>query len=213
MFSKKANFGIVLILAALISLAGCAKPTEDPVLRITQIASTVQAEMTQNALLTPSPTATYTPTVTPTITPTPTVSTTIQAYTPTNISVNSTSSAGDNASYVADVTVPDGTIVKAGSTFTKTWTVQNTGKTTWTTDYQLIYLDGVMGTNNLQAVKLTAPVAPGASVDISVDFTAPQVDGSYISYWKMYSASGYLFGDALNVKFVVGIPPTETPSP
>ncbi len=205
MFSKKVQFGILLMLAGSLVLAGCAKPTEDPSVKITQIAMTVQAEITQNALLTPSPTATFTPTVTPTITPTPTLSGATPTPTATRGIVTNPSS-GDGATYVADVTIPDGTVVTAGSTFVKTWTVQNTGKTTWTKDYQLIYLDGVIGANNLQAVKLTAPVAPGGTVDISVTFIAPQVNGTYISYWKMYSAAGYAFGDALNVQFVVGTP-------
>lgn len=216
MFKKKAATGFLIACTAAIILAGCAKPTEDPTVRITQIAMTVQAEITQNALLTPSPTATLTPTVTPTITPTPTLSATLSTATPISIPTGLASTSGDNAAFIADATIPDGTVVTAGSSFVKTWTIQNTGKTTWTTDYQLIYLDGVMGTNNLQAVKLTAPVAPGASVDVSVNFTAPQMNGSYISYWRMFSASGYLFGDTLNVQFTVGTPsetPTSAPAP
>ena len=46
--------------------------------------------------------------------------------------------------------------------------------------------------------------------NISVDFTAPQTNGSYISYWKMYNASGYVFGDAMNVQFSVGTPSPTT---
>jgi hypothetical protein len=211
MLSKKVQFGILLLLASALVLTGCASPTEDPTIKITQIAMTVQAEITQNALLTPSPTATFTPTVTPTITPTPTLS---GSPTPAaTLAVVTPPSSGDNAAWVADVTIPDGTVVTAGSNFTKTWTIQNTGTTTWTKDYQLVYLDGILGTNNLRAVKLTAPVAPGGTVDFSVDFTAPQVDGTYVSYWKMYNASGYFFGDSpLNLVFVVGIPTTATPT-
>ena len=204
MFSKKVQFGILLMFAGTLALSGCAKPTEDPSVRITQIAMTVQAEITQNALLTPSPTATFTPAPTATITPTPTLSGSPTPAATRAVVVNP--SSGDNAIYMDDVTIPDGTVVTAGSTFVKTWKVKNTGTTTWTKDYQLIYLDGVMGTDSLQAVKLTAPVAPGETVDISVNFTAPEVNGSYISYWKMYSAAGFVFGEALNVQFVVGTP-------
>jgi len=204
MFSKKVQFGILLMLAGTLALSGCAKPTEDPSVRITQIAMTVQAEITPNALLTPSPTATFTPAPTATITPTPTLSGSPTPAATRAVVVNP--SSGDNAIYMDDVTIPDGTVVTAGSTFVKTWKVKNTGTTTWTKDYQLIYLDGVMGTDSLQAVKLTAPVAPGETVDISVNFTAPEVNGSYISYWKMYSAAGFVFGEAFNVQFVVGTP-------
>lgn len=207
MFSMKAKFGILLTLVAALALAGCAKPTEDPTVKITQIAMTVQAQLTQNSLLTPSATATFTPTFTATpVPPTPTLNSTAITMTPTMRKTLSVGSTGDNAAYVADVTIPDGTVVAAGSAFVKTWTIKNTGTTTWTKDYQLIYLDGQMGTNNLQSVKLTANVAPGATVDISVDFTAPETNGSYVSYWRMYSAGGYVFGDSMNVQFTVGVP-------
>ena len=211
MFSMKLKLGLLMTLAAALALAGCAKPTEDPVIRITQIAQTVQSQLTQNALLTPSPTVTFTPTVTATpLPPTATVHATAATMTATRPSTGGGINSGDNAAYVTDVTIPDGTVVAAGTQFVKTWTVKNTGTTTWTKDYQLIYLDGVMGTNNLQAVKLSKAVAPGETIDISVDFTAPQTNGSYISYWKMYNASGYVFGDALNVQFSVGTPSPTT---
>lgn len=214
MFSKKVNIGILLMLAGTLALAGCATPTEDPAVKITQIAMTVQAEITQNSLLTPSATATFTPTVTATpMPPTPTANSTAQTATPTSTKPVSPGFTGENATYIADVTIPDGTIVAAGSTFVKTWTIKNTGKTTWTKDYQLIYLEGVMGTNDLKAVKLTDAVAPGGTVDISVEFTAPQTNGPYVSYWKMFNSAGYVFGDAINVKFVVGIPSTTATAP
>ncbi len=203
MFSTKLRAGLFMMLAFALALAGCAKPTEDPAVRITQIAATVQYQLTQSALLTPSPTATYTPTATATPQPpTPTLNVTVTP--PTLTATRPVSNSGDNATYVADVTIPDGTVMTAGTKFTKTWTVKNSGTTTWTKEYQLIYLDGIMGTNNLQAVKLTQDVAPGATIDISVDFTAPQTNGPYVSYWKMYNAAGYVFGDALNLQFSVG---------
>ena len=78
-------------------------------------------------------TAQYTP-VPPTeafITETPTtttIATTPTPYlTPTKYSASATQSKCDNSVYLSDVTIPDGTTVTAGATFTKTWKIKNTG--------------------------------------------------------------------------------------
>ncbi len=213
MYSKKITINIVAVILATLFITACGKatPTEDPSLKITSIAATVQAELTQIAALTPSPTSTFTPTVTATIaeiTATPELT-----MTPTMGAIM-TSAAGDNAKYVNDITIPDGAMVKPGSSFTKTWSIQNTGTTTWTKDYQIVYLDGPQGT--ALSFKLTKEVAPGELVEISVPFVAPTALGTYTSWWTLYSASGYSFGEPLYVQFVVGTdtatPTSSTPS-
>lgn len=185
-------------------LAACGKatPTVDPAAKITEIASTVQAELTSIALLTPSATATPEPTATSTrapVTPTPT------GITPSPTKgVFATGVAGDNAKYLNDVTVPDYSLISPSSNFTKTWLIQNTGTTTWTKDYKLIYLDGMVGANNTVSVNLPKSVAPGETIEVSVNFTAPASNGVYSSYWKMYTASGYIFGEILIMYITVG---------
>lgn len=198
-------------------LAGCGKatPTVDPSLKITEIASTVQAELTSIALLTPSATATPESTVTPTRMPaTPTLSTSPVTATPTRAMI--TPISGDNAKWLADVTIPDYSVVTPASSFVKTWSIQNTGTTTWTKDYKLIYLEGLQGTNNTVTVNLSKEVAPGESVEVSVPFTAPATNGTYSSAWKMYTASGYVFGEVLFMYINVGtstLTPTISPTP
>lgn len=213
MFSKKVVLVILVLLVGALSLSACAKPTEDPSVKITQIAMTVVAQMTQNAALTPSATATFTPTATATEIPaTPTLSGPTQ--TPTPVMLPTAAGSADNAKFITDVTIPDGTVFTADTAFTKTWRIQNTGTTTWDTNYSLVYLEGVLGTNNLQSVKLTKSVKPGETVDISVNFTAPKTNGTYISWWRMFSSSGYLFGESMNVQFSVGTTSaTVTPTP
>ena len=49
-----------------------------------------------------------------------------------------------------------------------------------------------MGTN--YAVNLPSAVAPGETVDISVDLTAPNSYGTYQSNWNLRSPSGNVFG-------------------
>jgi hypothetical protein len=99
----------------------------------------------------------------------------------------------DWAQFVADITVPDGTSFAPGATFTKTWRLKNIGTCTWTTSYSLVFVSGSqMGAPS--AVALPSSVAPGATVDISVNMTAPATNGHYRGYWQLRNASGVLFG-------------------
>lgn len=97
----------------------------------------------------------------------------------------------DEMSYVADVTVPDGTVLRPGEAFVKTWRVRNTGTTTWTAGYTLAYfsddkLDGP------DAVPLPA-ARPGETVELSLMLTAPATPGLHKSTWKARNAEGRVF--------------------
>ncbi|NMC86715.1 MAG: hypothetical protein GYA58_15675 [Anaerolineaceae bacterium] len=205
---KRSLVVISLIIIAAVVLSACSQtPTEDPNVEITRIASTVQAQLTQIYLLTPSATPTLEPTATPTMIPatdTPAGPTETATGTPYPTYAPG-ATAGDNSKFTADVTIPDGTAVKAGEVFTKTWRLTNTGTTTWSTDYKLVYVDGnATGQNGALSVNLPNAVKPGETVDISVNFTAPSASGTYTSYWRLFSANGMLFGETCSVKFVVG---------
>lgn len=209
MFMNKKLSGVLIAILAVALLSACAaKPTVDPNQKSTEIAATVQAELTKIALLTPSATATLEPTATPTQAPaTPTVELTLSSPTPTTRPTFRPGSTGDNAKFAGDVNYPDGEIVKAGQTITKTWQFQNTGTTTWTTDYGIIYLDGnLMGKGGATFFKLPKAVAPGETVEVSAQFTLPTTNGRYTSRWSMYSASGYLFGEWAGIDVTVGTP-------
>jgi len=199
----------VLIVAAMIlifALTACGKatPTVDPALKITSIAATVMAEITQTALAMP--------TATPTLTPNPTA--TLSPVTATQSGPFSTATksllpgTGDNAKWDQDITIPDGSIIKPGAAFSKTWSIINSGTTTWTKEYQIIYIFGPQAT--VMGVKLSKTVAPGEAVQITVPFIAPTTNGSYVSWWQMYSAAGFPFGEQVSVIFSVG---NETATP
>jgi hypothetical protein len=99
----------------------------------------------------------------------------------------------DQAQFVADVTVPDGTKFEPGAAFKKTWRLKNIGTCTWTTSYSLVFDSGAqMGAP--ASVKFPSEVKPGQTIDLSVDMTAPTAAGRYIGYWKFKNASGTLFG-------------------
>ncbi len=101
----------------------------------------------------------------------------------------------DWAQFIADVTVPDGTTYTPGATFRKTWRLRNIGTCTWSTSYALVFDTGErMGAPS--AVNFPSSVAPGQTVDLSLDMTAPNSAGHYFGYWKLR--------DANNVKFGIG---------
>ncbi len=129
----------------------------------------------------PPPTATGTP-------PTATVTTTPVTVTPTV-----PASACDKVQYVADVTIPDGTTLQPGATFTKTWRLKNVGSCAWTTSYQLVFFSGEK-MNGPSSANFPKSVAVGETVEISVNLTAPSAAGSYRGYWMFKNASGALFG-------------------
>jgi Ig-like domain-containing protein/CARDB protein len=101
------------------------------------------------------------------------------------------------AQFVADVTVPDGTQYTSGTAFKKTWRLKNTGTCAWTTSDSMIFDSGAqMG--GPASVAMPSAVATGATVDISVNLTAPNAAGHYIGYWKFKSSTGTVFGIGVN---------------
>ncbi|MCX6055284.1 MAG: NBR1-Ig-like domain-containing protein [Chloroflexi bacterium] len=209
--NSKINRGlkaVVLLAAFVLSACGAAIPTDDPAVKITQIAATVQAEFTQNAALTPSATPTLAATATPTMRP-PTATPNVTKVTPIPTATTRVSVQGntdDKAVYVADDTIPDGTIVKPGSTFVKTWSIRNTGTTTWETAYRLSYMDGIRDAKETLYVHLPNQVKPALSVNVSVTFTAPSNEGTYYSYWRLVNSDGIIFGEVMSMRIVVGNP-------
>ena len=108
---------------------------------------------------------------------------------PTNTAV----SYCDWVAFVKDVSIPDGTQLYTGQTFTKTWRLQNRGTCTWTSDYMLVFVGGdQMG--GTTAVRLLGNVAPGQIVDVSVTLAAPDQRGHYVGYWMLRNPSGAVFG-------------------
>ena len=106
------------------------------------------------------------------------------------------------ASFVSDVTIADGSYVAPGSTFVKTWRIRNNGTTTWTTNYKLVFVSGTQMAAQ-STVNLPYNVAPGQTVDISVQMTAPTTAGSYKSSWMLMNESGTQFGVGANCQTAV----------
>ncbi len=99
----------------------------------------------------------------------------------------------DAAAFVSDVTYPDGAVVSRGGTFTKIWRIQNAGTCTWNTSYTIVFVSGE-SFGAPSTVALPGSVAPGQTVDIPINLTAPNSTGNYTGYWRLRNASGVLFG-------------------
>jgi len=98
----------------------------------------------------------------------------------------------DRAVYVADVTIPDDTVLPPNADFDKIWRIRNDGTCTWTSSYALVFRSGdSMGAASV--IPLTGVVPPGSSVDITVDMTAPGSEGTYQGFWDMRNGNGVIF--------------------
>lgn len=177
-----------------------------------QVIETVVAQATQAAQSTQPPPATATATTTPesvvlppTAGPTqtsviPTRTPVVPTRTPTSVPTVPASTIAPPAErmeFVKDVTIPDGTVLTSGSKFTKTWRIKNTGTSTWTTSYQLVFYSGnAMG--GKAAYNLPASVKPGEMLDLSIELTAPATAGSFKGLWYLRNPSGVNFGYGSN---------------
>jgi len=98
------------------------------------------------------------------------------------------------ATFIADVNYPDGAKVSPGQTFVKTWRVQNVGTCTWDADYQLVFDNGDRMGGSVSQQLANGHIPPGATVDISVQLTAPDEPGTYHGDWKFRDPNGNTFG-------------------
>jgi hypothetical protein len=208
---QKHYFGItVILLVSAFVLGACgskasdATPTSTPL--SVEAISTAAAQTVIARLTLEAPTITPTPafTNTPNVTATPTLKATATKPAPTAASCS-------NMKFVSDVTVPDGTQMPVGQTFTKTWRVQNTGTCAWTTSYKLIFSYGdAMGG---QTLNLASTVAAGASVDLSIAMKVPNKSGKLAGVWALADDKGQYFGPTLTVIINIGaVSPTPTGS-
>jgi hypothetical protein len=149
--------------------------------------------------------ATPTPTGPPTPTPTPTPDP--NQPTPTAIAVSADCL---NATYVADVTVPDHTRYEKNENFVKTWRVRNNGSCAWPDDAKIVFVSG-SALSAPQSVNVGALEA-GGSTDVSVDMAAPDSDGSFTGVWRMADGAGTPFGGQLTVVIKVGEEPAAVAS-
>ncbi len=187
--------GVLLILL----LASCNMPKGDNDLTDVEILKTaarqtVEAKLTENVdgpeegSLTPSPTEEQEDPGEEEPTPSPTLTT--EPPPP----ASDTPEPCNRMQFVDDVTIPDGTDIVAGDSFTKTWRLKNTGTCAWTSGYQLIFDHGDRMDAPDTAPVTSGSVGSGNTVDVSADLTAPDTPGTYQGYFLLRSPDGVVFG-------------------
>jgi len=96
------------------------------------------------------------------------------------------------AQFVADVTIPDGSNFQPNATFKKTWRLRNIGTCVWNNATMFFDHGDQLGATT--SVPVQSGIAPGQTVDVSVDMTAPNTPKHYIGYWMFKSEQGTIFG-------------------
>lgn len=186
-------------------LGACNLPSDNP-----EGAAATYAAQTVEALIktTTTPTLSGNNTATPTFTPLPTN---------TNTPAPTATPTCPQALFVTDVTIPDGTVMTPGQTFTKKWRIRNTGECAWN-GYSVVFDTGdSMGG---PASKPLGVVNPGQEVDVELSLTAPASSGNYRGYWRVVTNNNVLVpmlngyqGRAFYVDIKVQAPPTATNIP
>lgn len=161
----------------------------------TAVAASIEAELTARALsATPTSTATTVPTATtePTSTPSPTALPSNTPVPPVVVTTPAPQVSCYAATFVTDVTIQDGTVMKQAESFTKTWRVTNSGTCAWS-GYQLVFVGGErLGAPD--AIPQPGIINPGGTVDVSVQLSSPSSTGDFTGYFKLKASDGTVFG-------------------
>jgi hypothetical protein len=194
-----------------------AQPTVDVGALKTEVAQTVVAQIaaeeasqptkTQIPTETPQPLLPV-PTETPTIMIIPSSTSTVAASGGTGGSGGSSGGSGGVAKSATPTKLPyvdsailvvqaptDGTYMNATQDFDAVWTIKNTGRRPWTTDF---YFKPDPDHTSQLKVK-TAPVYLSSIVDqrstykFTVDMVAPKAPGTYRSWWVLVNDDGVAF--------------------
>ena len=188
---------LILMLGSVLvscNLPSAATPTvAGPDALLTVAAKTVDAMTTQlGSISTGLPSSTLLPGQT--VTPPP------QATTPPSLTQQASQTVAttipcDQAAYIRDVTIPDGTLFLPGTAFTKTWEIKNTGTCDWDGTYSIVFGDNGNSMSGAVSSPLVSSgtVATGDTVKISVNLVAPSDPGDYKGYWMLRNPSGSVF--------------------
>jgi hypothetical protein len=101
------------------------------------------------------------------------------------------------ASFVEDLTLPDGAVVSPGERLDKRWAVRNSGSCDWGPGYRLVRLDrGELVGGELLALY---PARAGQIAVWQVELLAPEQPGEYLASWQARAPDGEFFGDPVFV--------------
>lgn len=100
---------------------------------------------------------------------------------------------GDASTFVSEIPA-DGSTVPCGATFTKTWTIRNSGTVPWH-ERSLRRVGPATGPWTLTSERLTPipDTVPGETVSISVQIHTPQMETAAVAQWKMVDKDELLY--------------------
>ncbi len=197
---------IIAILSTMISACGQSEPKIDIDAQRTGFAQTANVQATMTAEAQPTATQTLAPaaTLTPTSEYSPTSEETITSTEEETLAATATLGTVegvDSARWMSNVPA-DKTDFAPGEAFTVTWTLENIGTSTWTTNYYIQFASGTQMAAD-EKVFLPYPVPPNTNVQISVNFTATDETGEKQSGWKLFNNKDNAFYDFFIIVDVV----------
>ncbi|NXF65038.1 NBR1 protein, partial [Ciccaba nigrolineata] len=102
-----------------------------------------------------------------------------------------------------DENLPDGTHLQPGTKFIKHWRMKNTGNVEWSSDTKLKLMWGNLTLASSEKKDVLVPCLPSGQVGtVSVEFVAPNIEGTYTSHWRL-SHRGEQFGPRIWCSIVV----------
>ncbi|NXW04623.1 NBR1 protein, partial [Fregetta grallaria] len=102
-----------------------------------------------------------------------------------------------------DENLPDGTHLQPGTKFIKHWRMKNTGNVEWSSDTKLKLMWGNLTLASSEKKDVLVPSLPSGQVGtVSVEFVAPNIEGTYTSHWRL-SHRGEQFGPRIWCSIVV----------
>mmetsp|Transcript_2598 Transcript_2598/g.3735 ORF Transcript_2598/g.3735 Transcript_2598/m.3735 type:complete len:749 (-) Transcript_2598:31-2277(-) len=117
--------------------------------------------------------------------------------------------ARPQAKFVADLSLPDGSLVDANNHVLKTWRISNSGRQDWPEGVRLVCVGGERMSGPLNGLEVP-PLPLSAELDLSLGLVAPERPGRYVGYWRLMTGNQERFGHRLWVDITVKEPVTPT---
>lgn len=121
----------------------------------------------------------------------------------------------DDAAFISDLSLPDGTAAAPGDKLSKQWSVQNTGTCDWGPDYRLVpILPNPLSDSGPVALY---PARAGTQAIWQVSIDVPNSEGEVIGRWQAQNPDGVAFGEqvyvVLEVTSPTAVPSAASPTP
>lgn len=112
--------------------------------------------------------------------------------------------ASPKATFVDDVTIPDGTPLPPDVNITKTWSLKNSGKGIWPRSTRLVFVSGDLPPDSSQDNPAVPTANPGDVVEVSAILKMPSKPGRYTGYYRLaHGPQNTKFGHRVWVDVVV----------